>query len=115
MLPKDTGKAPGKVSPGMVWTVMKTLPVPTDIFAVAQYYAGKVSGVFRARISYAHHGRHWCCQCLAPCWCADRKHEQGVGTRRQLMPPLMSLNTGSTWLDIVKNLAHLEYRLRRSA
>lgn len=51
MLPKDTGKAPGKVSPGMVWTVMKTLPVPTDIFAVAQYYAGKVSGVFRARIS----------------------------------------------------------------
>jgi hypothetical protein len=36
---------------GRVWRAMKTLPVPTDIFAVAQYYAGKVSGMFRARIS----------------------------------------------------------------
>ena len=44
------GAAP-HLSSGMVWRVMKTLPVPTDIFAVAQYYAGKVSGVFRARIS----------------------------------------------------------------
>ena len=36
---------------GMVWRALKTFPVPTDVFAVAQYYAGKVSGVFRARIS----------------------------------------------------------------
>jgi hypothetical protein len=40
-----------KVSSGMVWRAMKTVPVPTDIFAVAQYYAGKASGMFRARIS----------------------------------------------------------------
>jgi hypothetical protein len=40
-----------KVSPGFVWRVMKTLPVPHDIFSPAQYYAGKASGVFRARIS----------------------------------------------------------------
>ena len=40
-----------KVSSGIVWRAMKTVPVPTDIFATAQYYAGKVSGVFRARIS----------------------------------------------------------------
>jgi hypothetical protein len=39
-----------KVSSGIAWRAMKTLPVPTDIFAVAQYYAGKVSGMFRARI-----------------------------------------------------------------
>jgi hypothetical protein len=40
-----------KVSSGIVWRAMKTLPVPTDIFSPAQYYAGKVSGMFRARIS----------------------------------------------------------------
>jgi hypothetical protein len=40
-----------KVSSGMVWRAMKTLPVPTDIFAVAQYCAGPASGMFRARIS----------------------------------------------------------------
>jgi hypothetical protein len=40
-----------KVSSGIVWRAMKTVPVPTDIFAVAQYHAGKASGVFRARIS----------------------------------------------------------------
>jgi hypothetical protein len=50
--PMDTGQAP-KVSAGMVWRALKTVPVPTDIFATAQYYAGKVSGVFRARISSA--------------------------------------------------------------
>ena len=38
-------------STGMVWRAMKTLSVPTDIFGVATYYAGSVSGVFRARIS----------------------------------------------------------------
>ena len=30
---------------------MKTVPVPHDIGVAAGYYAGKVSGVFRARIS----------------------------------------------------------------
>ena len=30
---------------------MKTVPVPTDIGVVTGYYAGKVSGMFRARIS----------------------------------------------------------------
>jgi hypothetical protein len=39
-----------KVSSGMVWRAMKTVPVPTDIFGVATYYAGPVSGMFRARI-----------------------------------------------------------------
>jgi hypothetical protein len=40
-----------KVSSGMVWRAMKTVPVPTDIFAVTQYCAGPASGVFRARLS----------------------------------------------------------------
>jgi hypothetical protein len=40
-----------KVSPGIAWRAMKTVPVPTDIFSPAQYYAWKVSGMFRARIS----------------------------------------------------------------
>ena len=40
-----------KASSGMVWRALKTLPVPTDIFAVAQYCAGPASGVFRARLS----------------------------------------------------------------
>jgi hypothetical protein len=39
-----------KVSSGMVWRALKTVPVPTDIFGVATYYAGPVSGMFRARI-----------------------------------------------------------------
>jgi hypothetical protein len=48
--PMDTGQAP-KVSAGMVWRTMKTVPVPTDIGVVTGYYAGKASGMFRARIS----------------------------------------------------------------
>ena len=40
-----------KVSPGMAWRALKTVPVPTDIGVVTEYYAGKVSGMFRARIS----------------------------------------------------------------
>ena len=40
-----------KVSSGIAWRAMKTVPVPHDIFSPAQYYAGKVSGMFRARIS----------------------------------------------------------------
>jgi hypothetical protein len=48
--PMDTGQVP-QVSAGMVWRATKTVPVPTDIFAVAEYYAGEVSGMFRARIS----------------------------------------------------------------
>jgi hypothetical protein len=40
-----------QISPNIVWRAMKTVHVPTDIFAVAQYYAGKASGMFRARIS----------------------------------------------------------------
>jgi hypothetical protein len=40
-----------KVSTGMVWRALKTVPVPHDIGVVTGYYAGKVSGVFRARIS----------------------------------------------------------------
>jgi hypothetical protein len=40
-----------KVSSGIVWREMKTVPVPTDISTVTEYYAGKTSGVFRARIS----------------------------------------------------------------
>jgi hypothetical protein len=35
----------------IVWRALKTLPVPTDIFSVTQYYSGEVSGMFRARIS----------------------------------------------------------------
>jgi hypothetical protein len=46
--PMDTGI---KLSSGMVWRELKTVPVPTDISTVTEYYAGKVSGVFRARIS----------------------------------------------------------------
>jgi hypothetical protein len=49
--PVDTGQAPGKVSARMVWRALKTVPVPTDIGVVTGYYAGKVSGMFRARIS----------------------------------------------------------------
>jgi len=30
---------------------MKTVPVPTDIGVVTGYYAGEVSGMFRARIA----------------------------------------------------------------
>jgi hypothetical protein len=40
-----------KVSSGIAWRAIKTVPVPHDIFSPAQYYAGKVSGMFRARIS----------------------------------------------------------------
>jgi len=40
-----------KVSSGIVWRAMKTVPVPTDIGVVTGYYAGEVSGMFRARIS----------------------------------------------------------------
>jgi hypothetical protein len=47
-----------KVSSGIVWRALKTVPVPTDIFAVAEYYAGKASGVFRARISTPVTGGH---------------------------------------------------------
>jgi hypothetical protein len=36
---------------GIVWRALKTVPVPHDIFSPAQYYAGKASGMFRARIS----------------------------------------------------------------
>jgi hypothetical protein len=36
---------------GRVWRAMKTVPVPTDIGVIAEYYAGEVSGMFRARIS----------------------------------------------------------------
>jgi hypothetical protein len=39
------------VSSGIVWRAMKTVPVPTDIGVVTGYYAGKASGMFRARIS----------------------------------------------------------------
>jgi hypothetical protein len=36
----------------IVWRPMGApIPVPTDIFGVGQYYAGSVSGIFRARIS----------------------------------------------------------------
>jgi hypothetical protein len=40
-----------KVSSGIAWRAMKTVPVPHDIFLPTQYYAGKASGMFRARIS----------------------------------------------------------------
>jgi len=40
-----------KVSSGIVWRAMKTVPVPTEIGVAAVHYAGKVSGMFRARIS----------------------------------------------------------------
>jgi hypothetical protein len=39
------------VSSGIAWRAMKTVPVPHDIFSPTQYYAGKASGMFRARIS----------------------------------------------------------------
>jgi hypothetical protein len=44
----DTGI---KLSSGMVWRELKTVPVPTDISTVTEYCAGKVTGIFRARIS----------------------------------------------------------------
>jgi hypothetical protein len=48
-------KAPGSgtgAAQMIVWRkIGAPVPVPTDIFAVAQYYAGKASGMFRARIS----------------------------------------------------------------
>ena len=45
----DTGI---KVSSGFVWRQMGApVPVPTDISTVTEYYAGKASGMFRARIS----------------------------------------------------------------
>lgn len=47
--PMDTGNT-GKAG-GLSWRPMKTLPVPTDIGLAAIHYAGKVSGMFRARIS----------------------------------------------------------------
>jgi hypothetical protein len=40
-----------KASSGIGWRAMKTVPVPTDIGTAAVYYAGSVSGMFRARIS----------------------------------------------------------------
>ena len=40
-----------KVSSGIVWRALKTVPAPTDIFGTTGYYAGEVSGMFRARIS----------------------------------------------------------------
>jgi hypothetical protein len=40
-----------KLSSGFVWREMKTVPVPTETSVVAQYGAGSVSGMFRARIS----------------------------------------------------------------
>jgi hypothetical protein len=40
-----------KVSSGIVWRAMKTVPVPTDLGVVTGYYAGEASGMFRARIS----------------------------------------------------------------
>ena len=47
-------KAPG-IGQGAVqmtvWREMKTVPVPSDIGVATGYYAGKVSGMFRARIS----------------------------------------------------------------
>ena len=46
--PMDTAPT---VSTGMVWRALKTVPVPHDIHSPCQYYAGKVSGIFRARIS----------------------------------------------------------------
>ena len=48
-------KAPGSgTGPAqmIVWRQMGApIPVPTDIFSPAEYYAGEVSGMFRARIS----------------------------------------------------------------
>ena len=44
----DTGN---KVSSSIVWRAMKTVPVPTDLGVVAEYYVGQASDMFRARIS----------------------------------------------------------------
>lgn len=76
------GAAP-YLSSGIAWRVMKTLPVPTDIFAVAEYYAGKVSGMFRARISTSYRWR-WHSDRMALRWCANRKHQSGIGAGRPL-------------------------------
>jgi hypothetical protein len=49
MTPGSGGTGPGQMT---VWRQMGApIPVPTDIGVVAEYYAGKASGMFRARIS----------------------------------------------------------------
>jgi len=62
-----------KVSSGIVWRAMKTVPVPTEIGVAAVHYAGKVSGMFRARNQQAHHGWHG--QCLALVGVLHRKRK----------------------------------------
>jgi hypothetical protein len=42
---------PMNIAIGIMWRALKTVPVPTDISTVTGYYAGSVSGMFRARIS----------------------------------------------------------------
>jgi hypothetical protein len=48
--PQNTPIAPGSGSEGaMVWTTLTTIPVPAN--KEVSYFAGSVSGTFRARIS----------------------------------------------------------------
>jgi hypothetical protein len=48
--PQNTPMVPGASSAGgMAWTVLTTIPVPLN--ATTEWFAGSVSGTFRARIS----------------------------------------------------------------
>jgi hypothetical protein len=50
--PMNTSGSGSGSAQTIVWRQMGApIPVPTDIFSVAEYYAGEVSGMFRARIS----------------------------------------------------------------